>query len=66
MSFFVYRGKSDSGESGSLAGQLNALNLVEPLLGKGYVVFIHNPYTSPDVVVDLKLVGTGATVKSFS
>ena len=54
-------GKSDNGESGSLAGQLKALKLVEPLLDKGYVVYIHNLYTSPDVVVELKLVGTGAT-----
>ena len=53
--------KIDDGESGSLAGQLKALKLVEPLLGKGYVVYIHNLYTSPDLVVELKLVGTGAT-----
>ena len=58
LSFFVYMGKSYNGESGSLAGQLK---LVEPLLGKGDVVYIHNLYTSPDVVIELKLFGTGAT-----
>ena len=61
MSFFVYMGTSDNGETGILAGLLKALKLVESLLGKGYVVYIHNLYTSPDVVVELKLVGTGAT-----
>ena len=54
-------GKSDNGESGSQAGQLTALKLVEPLLGQGYVVYIHNLNTSPDVVVELKLFGPGAT-----
>ena len=47
---------------GILAGLRNVvMTLLEPLLGKGHVVNMGNYYTSPDLVAELKISGTGVT-----
>lgn len=60
LRFFVYTGKSNNGESGGATKDV-VMKLVEPLLGRGHVVYMDNFYTSPDLVAELKLAGTGAT-----
>ena len=60
LKFFVYTGKSNNGESGGATKDI-VMNLLEPLLGKGHIVYMDNYYTSPELVAELKLAHTGAT-----
>ena len=47
---------------GILAGPKRMLlTLLEPPLGKGHVVNMGNYYTSPDLVAELNIAGTGVT-----
>ena len=60
LKFFVYTGKSNNGDSGGATKNV-VMTLLEPLLGKGHVVYMDNYYTSPDLVAELKIAGTGVT-----
>ena len=56
----VHTGKSNNGDSGRATKNV-VMTLLEPLLGKGHVVNMGNYYTSPDLVAELKIAGTGVT-----
>ena len=60
LKFFVYTGKSNNGESVGATKDI-VMNLLEPLLVKGHIVYMDNYYTSPELVAELKLAHTGAT-----